>query len=144
MPRFTSKIDGAQLFYRDYEPATEPKAHRLVAEYEGTKKSALVFLHGNPLSSFMFECLMVPLCESYRFRCVAPDRRGFGRSDWSGPRRNVAGTTFKTFAQDVADLVESLELGPFVFVTSSMGGGESIVAHSISSYVKENCKVSIT
>ncbi len=100
----------------------------------------LIMLHGNPMSSLMFESLMLPLCESYRFRCIAPDRRGFGKSDWDGV--DQVSITDKTLATDVASLVEKLQPGPFVFVACSVGAAESLLVYSASQYIRQNCKVS--
>lgn len=130
MPRFTSPVDGAQLYYRDYKPQAST----------GTKP-ALVFLHGWPYSSLVWETLTVQLCENHGFRCIAPDRRGFGKSDWDGPQGD-AQITYETFAQDSVHLLEKfLNVGPFAFITSSMGAGESVLALEASDYLRGNCKV---
>jgi len=79
MPSFTSPVDGTTLFYRYYDP--DPA----IVEVESAKTQpvTLIFLHGWPMSSRMFDQLLVPLCETHRYRCIAPDRRGFGKSDVS-------------------------------------------------------------
>lgn len=134
MPRFTSPVDGAQLFYRDYKPIGANSG-------KGDTKPALVFIHGWPYSSLMWEDFTVPLCEFHGFRCIAADRRGFGKSDWGGPQTNTE-VTYKTFAQDTAYLLEHvLKLGPFVVVANSMGPGESVLAFEESEHFRQNCKV---
>ncbi|RMJ25869.1 alpha/beta hydrolase fold protein [Aspergillus sp. HF37] len=127
MPRFNSPVDGAQLFYRDYKPTTP------------TQQPALLFIHGWPYSSLMFEQLLIPLCQAHGTRCIAPDRRGFGNSDWDGPGDAAAGIDYQTFADDTAHLVQSLATGPFVVVASSMGPGESVLAYQSSQYFRDNC-----
>ena len=127
MPRFHSPIDDALLFYRDYKPQTP------------TQKPALLFIHGWPYSSLMYEQILIPLCEEHNFRCIAPDRRGFGNSDWDGV--NTLDVTYQTFADDTAYLVELLKLGPFVAITSSMGPGETVLAYLSNPYFRTNCKV---
>ena len=142
MPRFTSPFDGAQLFYRDYVPATHPPAFQENKEFGKNPQLILVFIHGWPMSSAMYEPLLLTLCETYRFRCIAPDRRGFGQSDWSGSEPVSSPIDYSVFAADTAHLLEKLKVGPFIFVGASMGSGESVLAHSQSQYVRENCKVS--
>jgi hypothetical protein len=83
----------------------------------------------------------VQLCVNHGFRCIAPDRRGFGKSDWDGPQSD-AQITYETFAQDTVHLMEKfLDVGSFVFITSSMGAGESVLALEASDYLRKNCKV---
>lgn len=136
MPRFTSPVDGAQLFYRDYKPIAANAGNQ-----SNIAKPALVFIHGWPYSSLMWEDFTVPLCEFRGFRCIASDRRGFGKSDWDAPLSDSE-VTYKTFAQDTAYLLEHvLNIGPFVVVANSMGPGESILAFEESEYFRQNCKV---
>jgi pimeloyl-ACP methyl ester carboxylesterase len=141
MPRFNSPFDGAQLFYRDYVPATYPPAFSPVAGYENKTLPTLVFIHGWPMSSSMFEHLMVQLCESYRFRCIASDRRGFGNSDWNGSEPVSSPIDYSVFAADTVHLLEKVKPGPFIFVAASMGPGETIEAYFQSQFVRDNCKV---
>lgn len=89
----------------------------------------------------MYEPLLLKLCETYRFRCIAPDRRGFGQSDWSGPNLN-GDINYDVFASDVVDLLEKIKPGPFIFVGASMGTGETLLAYSLSSYVRAQYKAS--
>nr|WP_244575507.1 alpha/beta fold hydrolase [Rhizobium sp. 11515TR] len=53
------------------------------------------------------------------YRVIAHDRRGFGRS--SQPSNSY---DYDTFADDLAQLVEALDLREATFVGHSMGGGE--------------------
>ncbi|EEH22464.2 hypothetical protein PABG_04675 [Paracoccidioides brasiliensis Pb03] len=59
------------------------------------------------------------------YRCIAPDRRGFGNSDWNGPEPGMEQIDYNVFAQDTAHLLEKLDIGPFVFVAASMGPGRN-------------------
>jgi non-heme chloroperoxidase len=78
----------------------------------------VVFSHGWPLSSDAFEDQMFFLA-SHGYRCVAHDRRGHGRSSqpWTG-------NDLDTYADDLAELIESLDLKDAVLVGHSTGGGE--------------------
>jgi non-heme chloroperoxidase len=78
----------------------------------------VVFSHGWPLSSDAWEDQMLFLAE-HGYRCVAHDRRGHGRSDqpWSGNEMD-------TYADDLASLVQHLDLHDAVHVGHSTGGGE--------------------
>lgn len=143
MPRFTSPFDGAQLFYRDYVPAKQPPPFCPDEAYGSKPQPTLVFIHGWPMSSVMFEQLMLPLCETYRFRCIATDRRGFGKSDWNGSEPVSSPIDYTVFAADTISLLEKLNIGPFVFVGASMGPGETVQAYFQSQYVRDNCKVSL-
>src|SRR5262244_3785305 len=78
----------------------------------------VVFSHGWPLSADAFEDQMFFLA-SRGYRCIAHDRRGHGRSSqpWSG-------NDMDTYADDLAKLVESLDLKNAIHVGHSTGGGE--------------------
>lgn len=93
--------DGTQIYYKDWG-AGQP----------------FVFSHGWPLSSDAFEDQMFFLA-SHGYRCIAHDRRGHGRSSqpWSG-------NDMDTYADDLAELVEQLDLKDAVHVGHSTGGGE--------------------
>jgi len=93
--------DGTVLYYKDW--GTGP---------------AVVFSHGYPLSSDAWDYQMMFLLRQ-GYRVIAHDRRGFGRS--SQPSH---GYDYDTFADDLATLVEALDLKAATFVGHSMGGGE--------------------
>ena len=78
----------------------------------------VVFSHGWSLSADAFEDQMFYLA-SRGYRCIAHDRRGRGRSSqpWSGNDRD-------TYADDLAQLVEALDLKNSTHVGQSTGGGE--------------------
>ena len=78
----------------------------------------VVFSHGWPLSADAFEDQMFFLA-SRGYRCIAHDRRGHGRSSqpWNG-------NDMDTYADDLAELVEALDLKNAIHVGHSTGGGE--------------------
>lgn len=100
MPTFTTK-DGTQLYYKDW----------------GTGQP-VVFSHGWPLSSDAFEDQMFFLA-GHGYRCIAHDRRGHGRSS-----QTFQGNDMNTYADDLAELVNALDLKNAIHVGHSTGGGE--------------------
>jgi non-heme chloroperoxidase len=78
----------------------------------------LVLVHGWPLSSRMWEYQMAVL-PHHGIRCIAYDRRGFGRSSqpWNG-------YDYDTLADDLATVLETLDLHDVTLLGFSMGGGE--------------------
>ncbi len=78
----------------------------------------IVFSHGWPLSADAWDDQMMFLA-SHGYRCIAHDRRGHGRSGqpWTG-------NDMDTYADDLAALVETLDLRDVIHVGHSTGGGE--------------------
>jgi pimeloyl-ACP methyl ester carboxylesterase len=100
MPELTTS-DGTKLRYTDW----------------GSGRPMLL-VHGWGINSDMWE-YQIPAALDRGFRCVAPDRRGFGRSDRPGH-----GYDYDRLAEDLADLLEFLDLTDVVLVSHSMGSGE--------------------
>ncbi|MFB9124326.1 alpha/beta hydrolase [Paraburkholderia dipogonis] len=98
--------DGTSIFYKDWG-----------------KGRPVVFSHGWPLSADAWDAQMLFL-GSKGFRVIAHDRRGHGRSEqtWDG-------NDMDTYADDLAALIEHLDLQDATLVGHSTGGGE--VAHYI-------------
>jgi non-heme chloroperoxidase len=100
MNMITTK-DGTQIYYKDWGSG-----------------QPVVFSHGWPLSSDSWESQMFFLA-SKGYRCIAHDRRGHGRSSqpWNGNEMD-------TYADDLATLMEKLDLKNAILVGFSAGGGE--------------------
>ena len=93
------------------------------------------------MSSEMFTHLLLPLCEDHHIRCIASDRRGFGKSAFTGSRPIEGGPTYDTFAADTIELIAASKVDDFVFVAASMGCGESLLAYHQSDHaMKKRCK----
>ncbi|MCU1321627.1 MAG: alpha/beta hydrolase fold protein [Acidobacteriaceae bacterium] len=104
--------DGVELFYTDW----------------GTGKP-VVLVHGWPLSSDMWEQQATFLAE-HGLRVIKYDRRGFGRSGqpWEG-------YDYDSFAADLNEVMEELDVTDATLVGFSMGGGE--VVRYLSEYGSE-------
>jgi non-heme chloroperoxidase len=94
--------------------------------YEQGQGKPVVLIHGWPLSHRMWESQITALSEA-GYRVIAYDRRGFGQSG-----RPTGGYDYDTFAADLNDLLEQLDLRDVTLAGFSMGGGE--VARYIGRY----------
>src|SRR5215472_13908304 len=101
--------DGTQIYYKDWG-----------------KGPVVTFSHGWPLSSDAWDGQMLFLAQN-GFRVVALDRRGHGRSSQA-----AFGNDMNGYADDLAAVIEALNLKDATLVGHSTGGGE--VARYIASY----------
>ncbi|SDP26377.1 non-heme chloroperoxidase [Ralstonia sp. 25mfcol4.1] len=98
--------DGTRIFYKDW----------------GTGRP-VVFSHGWPLHADAWDAQMLFLAQ-HGFRVIAHDRRGHGRSD-----QPAHGNDMDTYADDLAAVLDALDIQGATLVGHSTGGGE--VAHYI-------------
>lgn len=95
--------DGTQLFYQDWGAGR-----------------CILFISSVCLNSRIWQYNMLPLCDR-GFRCVAYDRRGHGRSMQPG-----RGYDYDTLADDLACVINQLDLRAVTLVGHSMGAGEVV------------------
>src|SRR6185295_10230481 len=100
MPTITTK-DGAQIFYKDWGSGPP-----------------VVFSHGWPLNADAWDDQLLFVAAN-GYRAIAPDRRGGGRSD-----QPAQGNDMDTYADDLGELLDELEVEDAVLVGHSTGGGE--------------------
>lgn len=100
MPTITTK-DNTDIFYKDWGSG-----------------QPVVFSHGWPLSADDWDPQMV-FFASRGFRCIAHDRRGHGRSS-----QTWEGNNMDTYADDLMQLMEKLDVKNAIHVGHSTGGGE--------------------
>jgi non-heme chloroperoxidase len=100
MDRFTTK-DGTSIFYKDWGSGP-----------------IVTFSHGWPLSADAWDAQMLFLGQR-GYRVIAHDRRGHGRSGQSWTGNNM-----DQYADDLAELIEHLDLQDVTMVGHSTGGGE--------------------
>jgi len=93
--------DGTQIFYKDW----------------GTGKT-VVFSHGWPLNADAWDAQMLFLVQK-GYRVIAHDRRGHGRSGQPGK-----GNDMDTYADDLAAVLDALDVKDAMLVGHSTGGGE--------------------
>jgi non-heme chloroperoxidase len=93
--------DGTQIFYKDWGSG-----------------QPVVFSHGWPLNADAWDAQMLFLLQ-HGFRVIAHDRRGHGRSG-----QPSKGNDMDTYADDLAALIEALDLKGATLVGHSTGGGE--------------------
>jgi non-heme chloroperoxidase len=100
MSTFTTR-DGTSIYYKDW----------------GSGRP-VVFSHGWPLSADAWDAQMLFLLQK-GFRVIAHDRRGHGRSE-----QPAKGNDMNTWADDLADLLDKLDVKDATLVGHSTGGGE--------------------
>ena len=101
MSNFITATDGTQIFYRDFG-----------------KGQPVVFAHGWPLNADAWDGQMLFLAQN-GYRVIAHDRRGHGRSG-----QPATGNDMNTYADDLAAVIEALDLKDAILVGHSTGGGE--------------------
>jgi len=102
MTTITTK-DGTEIYYKDWG-----------------KGPVVTFSHGWPLSSDAWDGQMLFLAQK-GFRVVAHDRRGHGRSSQASSGNDMDG-----YADDLAAVIEALDLKGATLVGHSTGGGEVV------------------
>src|SRR6201990_438348 len=105
MSTITTK-DGTKIAYKDWGMG-----------------QPILFSHGWPLAGDAWEAQMLFFGQN-GYRVIAHDRRGHGRAGQAWKRNNM-----DQYADDLAELIEKLDLNNLVLVGHSTGGGE--VAHYI-------------
>ena len=100
MSTITTK-DGAEIYYKDWGSGP-----------------VVTFSHGWPLNSDAWDGQMLFLVQ-HGYRCVAIDRRGHGRSSQPSAHNDMDG-----YADDLAAVIEALDLRDAVLIGHSTGGGE--------------------
>ena len=100
-PNRVTVADGTQIYYKDWGSG-----------------QPVVFSHGWPLNSDAWDDQMM-FVASHGYRAIAHDRRGHGRSTqpWNG-------NDMDTYSDDLAAVIEALDLRDVVLVGHSTGGGE--------------------
>jgi non-heme chloroperoxidase len=98
---FTTTKDGTRIAYKDW-----------------SNGQPILFSHGWPLAGDAWEAQMLFFGQN-GYRVIAHDRRGHGKSDqpWSG-------NNIDQYADDLAELIEKLDLDDLVLIGHSTGGGE--------------------
>ncbi|MBE1528719.1 non-heme chloroperoxidase [Sphingopyxis sp. OAS728] len=102
---FIKTTDGTEIFYKDWGPKDA---------------TPIVFHHGWPLSADDWDNQMMFFLEK-GFRVIAHDRRGHGRSS-----QTWTGNEMDTYAADVAELTDALDLKGAIHIGHSTGGGEAV------------------
>jgi len=99
----TVKVDGLSIFYREAGPKDAP---------------TILFLHGLPSSSRMFQPLLTRLADNYHL--VAPDYPGYGHSDWPDPKQ--FDYTFDHISSVMNDFTQALGLSHYTLYMQDYGG----------------------
>lgn len=102
MPYITT-TDGTEIYYTE-QGSGQP----------------VILSHGWPLSSDAWQ-LELKLLADAGYRAIAHDRRGHGRSS-----KTYQGNDMDTYAKDLSELVEALDLRDLVLIGHSTGGGEVV------------------
>ena len=99
----TVKVNGLSVFYRE----------------AGLKEAPVIlFLHGLPSSSRMFQPMLTRLADNYHL--IAPDYPGYGHSDWPDPKQ--FDYTFDHIASVMNDFTQALGLSHYTLYMQDYGG----------------------
>jgi non-heme chloroperoxidase len=114
VPRFVKTRDGTHLYWMQWGP-TGPRV-------AGARQDAptLLFLNSAGMPTQMWDYQMVAFADQ-GYRCIGVDRRGHGRSD-----QPVGGYDMDTFADDLATVIETLDLHGLTVIAHSMAGAELV------------------
>jgi len=85
MPFMTTAQSSSLLFYIDYRPSAHVNLRPNRGFLAQNKQENALFPSGLPTSGGTFQRLMLSLSQTHGVRCIAGDRRGFGRSKEQGP-----------------------------------------------------------
>ena len=99
----TVEVDGLSIFYREAGPKDAP---------------TILFLHGLPSSSRMFQLLLTRLADNYHL--VAPDYPGYGHSDWPDPKQ--FDYTFDHISSVMNGFTQVLGLSHYTLYMQDYGG----------------------
>ena len=99
----TVNVDGLSIFYREAGPKDAP---------------TILFLHGLPSSSRMFQPLLTRLGDKYHL--IAPDYPGYGHSDWPSPKEFAY--AFDHIAFVMPDFTQALGLSRYTLYMQDYGG----------------------
>ena len=99
----TVNVDGLSIFYREAGPKDAP---------------TILFLHGLPSSSRMFQPLLTRLGDKYHL--IAPDYPGYGHSDWPSPKEFAY--TFDHITFVMTDFTQALGLSRYTLYMQDYGG----------------------
>ncbi|MDT1064513.1 alpha/beta hydrolase [Paracoccus sp. CPCC 101403] len=102
MGRFSTK-DGTSIYYKDWGAGP-----------------VVTFSHGWPLNADAWDSQMLFMAQN-GFRVIAHDRRGHGRSSQPSTGNDMNG-----YADDLAQLIETLDLRDITMIGHSTGGGEVV------------------
>lgn len=100
---FIAAKDGTQIYYKDWGQGP-----------------VVVFSHGWPLNADAWDAQLLFLAQN-GFRVIAHDRRGHGRSEQASQNNDMNG-----YADDLAALIDTLDLKRATLVGHSTGGGEVV------------------
>jgi non-heme chloroperoxidase len=100
---FIAAKDGTQIYYKDWGQGP-----------------VVIFSHGWPLNADAWDAQLLFLAQN-GFRVIAHDRRGHGRSEQASQNNDMNG-----YADDLASLIDTLDLKRVTLVGHSTGGGEVV------------------